>query len=242
MHTRSVRTAGGLMIAAAVLANVCFALLGSRFNYPDILREPATNILRQFHSDVGPVALLFAGLAAASALLIPIAWFSRHLLGPAPTRVRRIMVTAGIAAGMVQVVGLLRWPLFVPRLAAVVANPATKADARSNAIDTFQTLHTYLGGLVGEAFGYALTAIWTVAMVTGVVRRPGRWFAPLGIASAILIAMGLLEPLGIALAGLANFVGYIVWSLWVVTFGIWLLRHPDAEAAFGRTTVSDRSR
>ena len=138
----------------------------------------------------------------------------------------------------------MRWPLLVPHLADVVSDPGTTVAARTDAIDTFQTLHTYLGGVVGEAFGYALTAIWTLAMVTGVaaVRRPGWWFGPLGIASAALISTGLLEPVGIPGTGFANFFGYIAWSVWMVAFGISLLRHRTADIVTMREPVTGRPR
>ena len=238
MNTRPLRVAGALMIAGAVLVNVGFILLGSRFNYPDVLDEPATDILREFHADAGTIGGLFTGLAVASGLLIPIAWFSRHLIAADRSRARSIMVAAGIAAGVVQVIGLLRWPLLVPHYADLVADPATSVAARADAIDTFKTLHTYLGGLVGEAFGYALTATWTLAMVTGVAvgRRPGRWFVPLGIASAVLIAIGVLEPL-VSGAGFANFVGYVAWSLWMVGFGLSLIRPRRVDFASGNVVA-----
>jgi len=234
------------MITAAVLANVVFILLGSRFSYPDILGEPAPDILRQFDADAFAIAALFTGLAVASALLVPIAWSSRHLIAADRPRARQVMVVAGIAAGVVQVIGLLRWALLVPHLANVVADPATTAAARTDAVGSFTTFHTYLGGLVGETFGYALTATWTLAMVIGVARRPGRWFAPLGAASAVLIAAGLVEPLGIPGAGSANFIGYIAWSAWLVGFATSLLRHKAANVVpvpdpFTSSTVTQRS-
>lgn len=226
---RAFQLAGALMIAGAVLANVSFTLLGSSFNYPDILEEPAGDILRQFKADSGSISAMFVVLALASALLIPIAWFSRKLIAPHRHRARQVMLVAGVAAGVVQVVGLLRWPLLVPHFADIVANPASTVAARADAIDSFKTIHTVLGGVIGEAFGYTLTATWTIAMVVGVARRPGRWFAPLGIGSAVLIATGLLEPLGLPGAGFANFIGYVAWSLWMIGYGISLLRHPASE-------------
>lgn len=223
MRNRPVQTAGGLMIAGALLANVAFVLLGSSFDYPDVLRKPAGDVLRTFHQDAGQIAPLFAVLAAASAILIPTAWLSRHLV--VGRRARRVVVAAGVAAGVVQVVGLLRWPALVPHLADIVSDPAATSAAKADAIDTFQVLHTVLGGVVGEALGYVLTAVWTIAMVRNVARRPGRWFAPLGYASAALIVTGLLEPLGVGGAGLANFVGYLAWSGWMIAFGTSLVRH-----------------
>ncbi len=233
MKNRSAQIAGALMITGALLANVGFLVLGSRFDYPDVLGRPAPEVLAMFHDDAAVIAALFALLALASAVMIPIAWLSRstHPGG----RTRQVMVVAGIAAGVVQVIGLLRWPLFVPGLADTVADPATTAAARADAVDTFQTLHDLLGGVIGESFGYALTAVWTLAMVRGLQHRPGRWFAPLGTVSAVLIATGLLEKAGVEIAGLTNFVGYLAWSGWMIALGIFLIRRyrTPVEATVG---------
>lgn len=228
-QNRSVQVAGGLMVGAAVLANIGFNVLGSRFDYPDVLTEPAADVLTTFHADAPTIGALFATLAVASALLIPIAWLTRHLI--APGRTRQVMVAAGIAAGVVQVIGLLRWPLLVPRFADVATDPTSTAAERADAINLFETFHDLLGGLVGETLGYALTAVWTVAMVHGLRHRFGRWFAPAGIASAALIATGLAEKVGVEAAGLTNFVGYIAWSLWIIATGVTFIRRPQATAA-----------
>lgn len=223
-QNRSVQVAGGLMVGAAVLANVGFTMLGSRFSYPDVLTEPADDVLATFHADATAIGALFATLAVASALLIPIAWLIRTLI--APGRTRQVVVASGIAAGVVQVIGLLRWPLLVPHFADVATDPSSSAAQRADAIDLFETFHDLLGGLIGETLGYALTAIWTVAVVQGLRHRFGRWFAPVGMASAALVATGLIEKAGVEAAGLANFVGYIAWSLWIVAVGFALIRRP----------------
>jgi hypothetical protein len=54
-----------------------------------------------------------------------------------------------------------------------------------------------------------------------------RWLGWAGIASALGILVGLLEPAGIALAGTINAVAYAAWSLWLVGTGISLLRAPQ---------------
>ncbi|HEY6740765.1 MAG TPA: hypothetical protein VI110_00280, partial [Lapillicoccus sp.] len=53
------------------------------------------------------------------------------------------------------------------------------------------------GTVVGETVGYALTAA--------------------------LIAAGTVESLGVPMAGLLNFVGYVVWSAWLVAFAVRVL-------------------
>ena len=44
----------------------------------------------------------------------------------------------------------------------------------------------------------------------------------IGIVAAALIAVGTVEPF-LPIAGLANFVGYIVWSAWLIAFAVLLL-------------------
>ncbi len=75
-------------------------------------------------------------------------------------------ISVGIAAAVVQVIGLMRWPLIVPSL------------ADSDDTDAFDTVHTLLGTVVGETFGYLLTALWTVLIIDALGRRlAGRWFS-----------------------------------------------------------------
>ena len=99
------------MVVAVVLANVAFLGLGSVFNYPDILQEHAEEILAQFRDDEATIVALFGILAMSAALLAPIA----ILLGRfADNALGRWSIGVGIAAAVVQVIGLSRWPLIVP--------------------------------------------------------------------------------------------------------------------------------
>jgi hypothetical protein len=52
----------------------------------------------------------------------------------------------------------------------------------------------------------------------------GRWFPALGGAAAVLIAAGVLSPLHVPSVDLANFVGYVLWSVWLVAFALLVLR------------------
>ena len=89
-----------LLILAAVLANVGFAALGSIFNYPDVLDEPAGKVLASFSDHQGAVSAWFSVLALSAALLAPIAIGVGRL---ATNRAMRIAVPVGIAAAVVQV-------------------------------------------------------------------------------------------------------------------------------------------
>ena len=216
-----------LLIAAAVLATAAFTILGTVFNYPDVLKEPVDDILAAFRASQTAVVAWFTVLALSAALLAPIAVGVGRL---SAHRAMRVAVPVGIAAAVVQVIGLSRWPLLVPKLAAdaTSSDPQTAAAAR----DSFALAHRILGNLIGETFGYLLTAAWTVLVLVALGRSiAGRWFTALGVVSAVLVLAGVLSPLNLPVIDMANFVGYVLWSVWAVVFGILLLRRPRTAAA-----------
>jgi hypothetical protein len=218
------RTTGTLLIAAAVLANAAFLGLSAAFGYPDVLQLPAQQALARFAEEAPLVPALFVLLAGAAALLAPVAIGAARLAGPG--RWRRTAVVAGIGAAVVQVVGLLRWPLLVPGLAATATDTSASAAVREAAGERFEELGTVLGGVVGEAGGYVLTALFTVALVRALQGRYrlSRLQRVLGLGSVPLVLAGLLVPLGVPGADMANFAGYVVWSAWCVALGARLLR------------------
>jgi hypothetical protein len=123
----------------------------------------------------------------------------------------------GIAAATVQVVGLSRWVLLVPGVSGDAAVPSRTADAHH----TFDLLHTWLGTVLGETVGYALTAVFTALVVMAITRKvAGRWMTSIGYASAGLIATGVVIPLGLDAASLTNFAGYVAWCLWLVAMAV----------------------
>lgn len=99
---------------------------------------------------------------------------------------------------------MLRWPPVVPFL-----GPAD--------VDTFATLNSVLGTVLGETLGYLGTAVFTVLLVRAF---PGRVTGPLGVASAALVACGVLAPLDVPGADLAAFAGYLAWSAWLVALAV----------------------
>ena len=213
-----------LLVAAAVLANVAFTGLGTVFNYPDVLKEPVDDVLAAFRANQGAVTGWFTLLALSAALFAPIAiGVGRLSTHPA----MRLAVPVGIAAAAVQVIGLARWPVLVPGYAAdaTSTDPAVAAAAR----ESFEMAHRILGNLVGETFGYILTAAWTLLVLAALGRViAGRWFTALGAVSAVLILAGVLSPMNVPALDTANFVGYILWSAWLVAFAVLLVRRPLA--------------
>lgn len=200
-----------LLICAPILMNLAFTGLGVSFDYPGVLQSPAADVLARFRAHQSTVVALFTPLAVAACAFGPLAVLVGRFDDSATMR---WAVRAGIAAAVVQAVGLLRWPLLVPGLAA---------DGTPESLDTFATLNTVLGTLVGETLGYALTAAWTALVVTALRDRVPGWFAWLGYVSAAAMAVGVLAPIA-EQAGLVNFVGYLLWSCWLLAFAVLLAR------------------
>jgi uncharacterized protein DUF4386 len=205
----NLKLTAALMIVAAVLANVGFTALGSIFNYPDVLKEPAGDVLASFREHESAVSAWFTVLALAAALLAPVAIGVGRL---SQVRAMRIAVWVGIAAAVVQVIGLSRWPILVPGYAA--------DDAR----ESFTTASDILGTAIGETLGYLLTATWTALVIVALGRSfAGRWFVVLGGAGAALVFVGVFSPLDLPVIDSANFIGYVLWSIWLIAFGVTIL-------------------
>lgn len=218
-NTNTARTWAAIaMASAALLAIAGFTALGSIFEYPQILKEPTEQILALYLANQRSISLWFAALTVSAALLAPVG----ILLGRiAQGAVGQWIAGIGIAAAAVQVIGLSRWFLFVPGIAADAQIPAQTAGAQHQ----FEQLHFWLGTIVGETIGYALTATFTVLVIIGVTRKiAGAWLAWLGYAAAGLIATGVLIPMGLSMASLTNFGGYVLWCLWLIAMAVMLVR------------------
>lgn len=223
-HRRTARLAGTALALASVLAIAGFTVLGSVFEYPQILEEPTSEILALFREHQGAVVSWFLVLVLSAALMAPAGLFLGRLVGGT---LGRWIAGIGIAAATVQVIGLQRWATLVPGVSQDALDPARRADAE----ERFELLHTVLGKIVGETFGYALTATFTVLVVVALSRTiMPRWMALIGYTAAGLIATGVLIPL-VEVTSLSNFAGYVAWCVWLLGVAVLLFRAPVSKTA-----------
>jgi hypothetical protein len=126
----------------------------------------------------------------------------------------------------------------VPGRADTATDAAKTAGERTDAVDTFNALGGVLGTAIGETLGYVLTAAWTVLVIMALRERGliGTVRTILGYAATVLIILGVLAALGAPGADIAVFVGYILWSIWLIALGVTLLR--TTRAATGRPVAS----
>jgi Domain of unknown function (DUF4386) len=221
--------AGILLIVAPLWFNASFALLGNRFDYPDILRRPAGEILQRFRVGGSSLIILWWAFMLSGLLMIAGAVLLGQVLGFGG--IVPVATTFGILAGLVQMLGLLRWVYLVPALARAYADPALNADQREVQAVVFRALHQYLGVGVGEHLGYLFTGIWSVLIGVGVIQTTALpiWLGWPGIIIGAGLAVGSAEFLGPneergwSLAGALIPILYIAWSVWLLAMGIALI-------------------
>jgi hypothetical protein len=229
VFTMSPKSTAALLVLGAVTANAAFLVLSISLGYPDLLAEPPAVILTRFrdHQVVGMLG--FALLAGGAALLGPIA-VGLHRAARRRGRIALVGLGFGVAAAVVQVVGLSRWLFVVPTLAWRALDP----DLARAAADSYASISGLLGTVVGETLGYLCTAVWTVCVALTVTS--GRTMRTLAGVSALLIAGGMLVPLDVPGADVGNFVGYVLWSGWLVALAVVLWR---GTGQLGRQTTTD---
>ena len=125
MNDASLRNLTGvILILTPVAFNVFFTLLTVTFEYPDILREPTDRILRQFEAGGSGLVAIWYGFMLTAVLFVPVAVLVHKVLARQDTPYMAVATTFGVIAGVVQFLGLIRWPFLVPYLADTYLDPA----------------------------------------------------------------------------------------------------------------------
>lgn len=222
--------AGVVLIVAPLWFNANFALLGKRFEYPDILRRPTSEVLERFRAGGSGLILLWWTFMLSGLLLIAGAVLLGQVLGFGI--IVPVATTIGVLAGFVQMLGLLRWVYLVPSLARAYADPSLDPQQREVQVAVFRALHQYLGVGVGEHLGYLLTGLWSLLVGIAVIGDGTALPVWLGW-PGIVIGAGLLvgsaeflgpnEERGWRLAAAAIPVLYIAWSVWLFVMGFALI-------------------
>jgi hypothetical protein len=228
-----------LGLAALLLAigyNLPFAALAAEFDYPDILRQPAGEVLTAFAAGGPGLVLTWYAFALSAVALILFApalalgtadWVRRPGLAVAAALV-------GALAGLAQAMGLLRWVFAVPGMAAAFVDPASDAATRASLATGFDLLNRWGGVAIGEHLGQLLTVVWVAlaAIQAWMVRLPLSRVAAVPAALAVAgITLGLGEGLALALGheapilGMLAVAGFIALSLWLVILGAGLVAH-----------------
>jgi hypothetical protein len=207
---------------------VCASILSATFDWPDILREPASVVLPAFSA--GGDGLIWTWFATAwtyAILAVPLLLLPR-VLGRSDDAVLRVATVVGAASVAFSLIGFLRWVFVVPSLARSYdgGSAATKAAVEA----AWLAQHQFGGALIGEHLGEILAIAWSVT-VSVVVLRSGvlpRWLGVAGLVTSVLYLLNQGDVMSTAIPGfpvidLAGLVGSSAWGLWVAVLGVVLV-------------------
>ena len=221
---------GGLLVAVPLVLVAGFTGLQMTFEYPDILRHPAGEVLTRFAAGGADLHLYWYAMFIAAIGFIPASIGLAVMDWKENPFAAALVGGFGVVAGLVQALGLLRWTVLVPMLAAnYTAAGATDLD-KALAGSAFDTANAYLGMGVGEHLGYLMTALLTVAIAVTIARQ-WRVMAWVGVLLAIGVAAGMLEVFGVPGVSAINAIAFMGWAVWAVVLGVLYLRGERSVAA-----------
>lgn len=218
------RWAALLLLAQFAAMWGAFLILLPAINWPASLGEPASVLLPLILDQAGPVFAGYASYLLHALLLVPLAVLLRHSLSMGPV-LGGVAIALGVLAGFAKALGIARWLVLMPGLAAAFADPATPDAARAAIPVVFDAFNAYAGG-VGEVLGVGLLAgLWTVLLGVALLRLGGaaRVLGLLGFVAAALLFATLPSVVGIESPVLLTLSG-IVWQLWTAAVAVWHLR------------------
>jgi len=216
---------GLLLLVVPVVFNVTFFMLARSFDYPDILRQPTEKILQRFKAGGAPLRRLWYVFALGAILFTPVPVLVQQVFGAQAPWYLAAGTTLGVVAGVVQFLGLLRWPFLVNTLADLYTAPDATPATKDSVAVVFQAFHRYAGVALGEHLGYLLTSSWTVLLCFAILQtqRLPPLLGWLGLVPALGVLVGVFEETGFKPAGLINAISYLLWSLWVMALGVAVL-------------------
>lgn len=224
----TLRVTGVLFVVSALAFAAAATVLSVTFDWPDILREPASVVLPAFDAGgAGLVRTWFAtawtyGLLAVPVLLLPAS------LGLRDHSALRVATWVGAASVLLSVIGFLRWVFVVPPLAASYL--AGDATTRAAVEAAWLAQHQFGGALLGEHLGQLLVIGWSVTLSVVILRTRvlPRWLGAAGLLVSLLYLLNQGEILATAIPGfpvwdLAGLLGSTGWGLWVAALGVCIL-------------------
>ena len=222
--TISVRVGGIALIFGAIAFMTVFSFLAARFDYPAILEGPANVVLPRL------LATGNAGRAAwALYAFLPLIWLpagvgAYYALRHSRPGAMLLALQCAVLAAIAMMLGLMRWPSIHWHLAQLQATGSPEQQQVIAA--TFDGLNTYLGNYIGEFLGelsfnmFFLLSSWALLQS----RATPRWLAGVGLVVAAAGFVGMFRNVTHAVSPVAEVNNYLL-PLWMIVFGVVLLRH-----------------
>jgi hypothetical protein len=241
-----------LLVVEALAVTIPFFVLQSVFEFPAILRQPASYALKLFaqhEAVIVPTYYLFlwSALMALPLTLVLTRFFAHH---EQAAQGNAALLGFGAATAIFQAIGFSRWVFTVPMLAhAYFAPPASgttaiMTDTNKQAIALlYDTLNRYAGMTIGEHLGFIAMGAWTCVLAwqlgaAGVAStRTSRIVAWTGYVTGLLTVVSVGEHFQVGVDGgmnaggstaqvfaVLNIIANTLWTLWLLVVATLLLR------------------
>lgn len=220
--TSARHTAGVLLIAIPLVFTAGFTGLQMAFDYPDILRRPAAEVLTRFAGSGWDLHLYWYAMMIAAVGMIPVSVTVGLTFWKRDPTLSGLAIAFGALAGLVQTLGLVRWVVLTPALAAAYVDPSASELDRAMTASVFNAANAYIGAGVGEHLGYLFTGLWTL-LVSALIAGDRRIMAIAGAVLSLGVMAGMLEPLGITAAADINAIAFSLWAIWALALGVLIL-------------------
>jgi hypothetical protein len=232
------RLTGGLFVTGALAFGAAATVLSSTFNWPDVLREPASEVLPAFVAGGSSLVWTWFATAWTYAILVVPIMLLPAVLGRRGDPVLRVATFVGATSVVLSLIGFLRWVFVVPPLAQSYVSGDVTTRAAVDAAWTAQ--HQFGGALLGEHLGQLLAIAWSITLSVIILRTRvlPRW---LGVSGLVVSALYLTNQGDIVATAVPRFpvwdlgglIGSTTWGLWVAALGVVLLLrrvHPMSAA------------
>jgi len=207
-----------------------FTLLGPVFEFPDVLRYPATERFAIFAENEAIIRPTYWVLTMTGITQILISVLLYHIVRTRSQTAATLSLVFGTLAGFCQALGFGRWVILIPYFVTEAADPE-KAQMAAMLEGAF---NHYAGMLVGEHLANICWGFWLASICVVFLRGTNISRALAGFGLVLSPSLFLLagEQIGVCsdvLDPLVDF-GFPLLAVWHVLLAIQLWRRNGAEA------------
>lgn len=225
----NVRLSAAVLLALEVICVlVATFTLQAAFQFPAILREPASAAFGLFQKNQSVIVPAYYVFMLSGLLYLPVSFALRNAL-KATAAVEEshlnTMVVLGATTAIFQAVGFSRWIFLMPYLTTMYFGG--DASIRQTVTLIYETFNRYAGMTIGEHLGFIAMGFWTIVLAASVKRLVPAWVSTSGISIGVLLVLSIGEHFGGSTADVfatLNFVANTLWTIWISVFAFFTLR------------------
>jgi len=227
MTTELDKSTAIVIIVAIAFHLVNTLVMGIDFGWPGNLGESAEANLEPIVIGHATTSMLGYTLYAVYSVLVwPVASMTVDVLRAGrDSPLLEVARGFGLASMLGRMIGLIRWLIAMPGLAAVYVHPDTTQSTKDVVVVLFDLLNTYFGG-IGEGLGVgAFCATWLLLVSIFIIRDAGRfpkWLGYTGVLSSIVIYLNMMEIWHVDL-GAGIIIVVVTNMMWYIAFVVVLL-------------------